>query len=65
MDTLEDVKTMEKLGDILEDLRESLNISNLEWNSWERKFIADVGFRAPESLSEAQVDKARELWNRI
>lgn len=63
--TLEDSARELRMESILSDLQESLAISNIDWNSWERKFIQDVSWKNPNELTQAQADKVRELWEKI
>lgn len=52
----------------LEDLRDTLNVSNVKWNKWEREFIESVTLKLEHmsiNLSPKQYDNVMNLWERI
>lgn len=52
----------------LEDLRESLSVSNIHWSEWEFDFIESMAEKLSYqtiNISPKQYDTIRDLWERI
>lgn len=52
----------------LEDLRETLNISNHKWNDWELEFIRNITQKLENMVIHVtpnQWEKIEDLWERI
>lgn len=52
----------------LNDLSESLSLSNNGWNAWELEFIEDISLKLQEStihVTPKQLDKIWDLWEKI
>lgn len=56
------------LRKILEALEETLDISNVEWNEWEKEFIENICEKLLHKnikVSPKQYEKIMDLWERI
>lgn len=47
------------------DLRDSLNISNIGWNAWERDFIRSMVGKQTSYLSEKELTVIDRLWDKL
>lgn len=58
----------EELRSMIEDLQETLSISNHRWNAWQLEFIESMAEKLECSMvivSAKQTEKIRELWDMI
>ncbi len=56
---------MSNQNEMLHDLVESLQISNVHWTSWEREFIESIKLKTYSDLSPKHRLIVVQLWEKI